>query len=65
MKRFFKIDNILKILIIMVFSKTLKFFLFFYFGITLPIITDEPLNVYRIIHTSIVTVFTMLVRKWL
>lgn len=63
MKKYFTLQNLVNSLVFFAFAKILKDFLSYFFGITIPPVYKDPLNIYRILHMIILTGFSMILRK--
>jgi hypothetical protein len=63
MKRFFIKENIARSLIMMAFYWAFKYFLFYFFSITVPNPLIDPLNKYRILLTCAVVGFSSVLNK--
>lgn len=62
-KKIFTFEFLVKSLIILAFSRGLRYLFIIFFGFTFPNILEDPFNIYRYIYIFIMTVFSLVLAK--
>lgn len=62
-KKFFTFEFLAKSLIMLAFSRGLRYLFIIFFGFTFPNISEDPFNIYRFIYIIIMTGFSLVLAK--